>query len=146
MAYTSITASTQVSDLPDILNGVTTRSMPVNLLTGKPTAATLDTSATAAWAFDLNDNLSIRVPLPARADVSVAPSLVIALMPLTSETGKEVAFEVATDTVTATNTPVADTGAQSVTSADIAMPTTADTLNIVTVTLSTDVFQSATQG
>ena len=110
MTYTQITASTLVSDLPDIINGVTTRAERLDLLTGVATSASLNTATHAAWSFALNENLSVRGALPTRADTSVAPVLQLALMPLTSESNKEVAFEFVSDTVTASNEPVANTG------------------------------------
>jgi hypothetical protein len=88
----------------------------------------------------------VTAQLPARADVTVAPVLQLAVMPLTSESGKEAAFTYDSDTVTASNTPVAGTGAQTATSADIVLSATAGTLQLVEITLSTDVFQGATAG
>lgn len=146
MTYTSITSSTLVSDLPDILNGVTTRTAQCHLLTGPATAATLSTAFVAAWAFDLNDKTSCTITIPPRVDTAVAPSLQLALMPLTSETGKEAAIKFSSDTVTSSNNPVAGTGAQSATSADIVLGTTAGTVQLVTIPLSVDVYQTATSG
>ncbi len=146
MAYTTLTASTLVSEIPDALNGVTSRAVPCSLLTGPTSPATLNTALVAAWAFDLSDTLSVTVPIPPRADITAAPSLQIALMPLTSETGKEAAFTFASDTVTASANPVAGTGAQSSVSGDIALGTTSGTLQLVTIALSASVFASSTAG
>lgn len=146
MAYTTLTASTLVSEIPGILNGVTTRAVPCSLLTGPTSPATLNTAFVAAWAFDLSDTLSVTVPIPPRADITVAPSLQIALMPLTTETGKEAALTFASDTVTASANPIAGTGAQSAASGDIALGATAGTLQIVTIALTTAVYASATAG
>ncbi|MCH9836282.1 hypothetical protein K0U83_11505 [bacterium] len=146
MTYTTLTPSTLNSDLPSALNGVTTRAEEGLLLTGPSSPATLSTAFVAAWAFDLSDTLSVTLPIPPRADITVAPVLRLILMPLTSESGKEAAFTFASDTVTASANPVAGTGAQSVTTADIALGTTAGTLQLVEVTLSTSVFASVTAG
>lgn len=146
MAYTTLTASTLVSEIPDILNGVTSRAVPCSLLTGPTSPATLNTAFVAAWAFDLSDTLSVTVPIPPRADITAAPSLQIALMPLTTESSKEAALTFASDTVTASANPIAGTGAQSAASGDIALGATAGTLQIVTIPLSTAVYASATAG
>ena len=146
MAYTSLTASTLASELPDALNGVTTRAAQCAILAGPTSPATLNTAFVAAWAFDLSDTLSVTVPIPPRADITVAPSLQITLMPLTTETGKEAALTFASDTVTASANPVAGTGAQSAASGDIALGATAGTLQVATIPLTTAVFASATAG
>ena len=146
MAYTTLTASTLVSEIPDALNGVTSRAEPCSLLTGPGSPATLNTAFVAAWAFDLADTLSVTVPIPPRADITAAPSLQLALMPLTTETGKEAAFTFASDTVTASANPVAGTGAQSSVSGDVALGSTAGTLQVVTIALSASVYAAATAG
>jgi hypothetical protein len=146
MAYTTLTASTLVSEIPDALNGVTSRTAPCSLLTGPGSPATLNTAFVAAWAFDLSDTLSVTVPIPPRADITAAPSLQVALMPLTTETGKEAAFTFASDTVTSSANPVAGAGAQSSVSGDIALGATGGTLQVLTIALSASVYASAASG
>lgn len=148
MTYTDLISSTLVSDSPDILNGVKTRTVPGILATGPATSATSGvTAGVQGWEFTLNDNATLVFPIPERVDIAVAPVLRLTIAPTTSEAAtKECEFTFASDTVTSGSTPIAGAGAQSTASADLVLSITLGTMQIADTTLTTAVFASAVAG
>lgn len=147
MTYTSITSSTQVSSLPDILNGVTTRTVLGQISTGPATSATFGvTCGLYAAEFGLNDNATLLFPIPLRVDNAVAPTLRLWTAPCASEASKEVEFTLASDQATASNSPVAGTGGDTWTTADLALSGTLGTIEQHDTTLGTAIWESATAG
>lgn len=147
MTYAALTSSTKISEAPDLLNGVTTRTEPGALNVGPATSATAGVaSGVYALEFDLDDKASLVFALPARADLAVAPKLRLAIAPITGESDKECEFTFSSDTVTAGNTPIIGAGSESAVSGDVALGTTAGKLQIVDVTLSTAFWEAANAG
>ena len=147
MTYTDLTSSTLVSGAPDILNGVKTRSSHGGLSAGPLTSASSGVVAgLRGMEFALNEQATSFFVIPDRVDILVAPVLRLTLAPCTSEASKSCAFTFSSDTVTAASTPVADTGAQSTATADVALSATLGTMQLVDVTLTTAVWGAATAG
>ena len=147
MTYTDLTSSTLVSASVDILNGVKTRSSHGGLSVGPLTSASSGVVAgLRGMEFALNEQATSFFVIPDRVDILVAPVLRLTLAPCTSEASKSCAFTFSSDTVTAGSTPVADTGAQSTSTADVALSATLGTMQLVDVTLSVDVWAATTVG
>lgn len=147
MTYTTIASTTQVSSLPDILNGVTTRSALARMNTGPGTSATFGVaSGLYAPEFTLSDDITVYWLIPDRVDNAVAPTLRLYTAPTASESSKEARFQLETDQATASNSPVAGTGGDSWTTADLSLSGTSGTIQQHDTTLGTAIWESATAG
>ena len=147
MTYNTLTSSTQVSDLPTALNGVTTRSvMGLMGLGASSTAKNSTSSNLASWEFTLLDTATLIFPIPERVDILVAPTIRLVTAPLAAEASKSVAFTFASDTVHASATPLGGMGGDSFVSADLAVAAAGGTLQLLDWTLSTAVWDGVTSG
>jgi len=147
MTYTSITSSTQVSSLPDILNGVTTRTVHgyPEVTTG---ASGFFGTACGVRAFQhgLNDTGLWLFTVPDRVDITVAPTLRLWIAPCGSEASKEVRFDFDWDVANSSTTPVAGTHGTGVTGDDVAVSATVGTVQQHDIALTTAVWGGETTG
>lgn len=147
MTYTDLTASTLVSGVPDILNGVKTRAVEFHMRAGVTSTAGQGTACGLhGREFLIGEDVTLITAIPERADILVAPTLRLLIAPCTSEVGREVRFQLDVDVVHASANPIAGTGALSYASADINIGATLGTMQIVDTTLSTAVWDSVTEG
>lgn len=94
MTYTALTASTKLSELAGILNGITTRRTPLQL-TGSSTTGIVTKTVGYAHGMVIAELIRTGWQIPSRIDRAVNATLRLWGAPATSEASVEISMDVA---------------------------------------------------
>lgn len=145
MTYTPLTATTKFSELPEALNGVTTRNQVLVYDTASVVGAAPDdlVGDIHVRAFDTGDVLYFNWPIPDRIDRSVNMTLKLLGAPATSEASKEVSFDIKIVALDSTAGTLINGTTATIQIIDQAVSATAHTVEEFTATIAAATFLGA---